>query len=809
MPTQSTPPQPSADLQLEIAHILLIDIVGYSKLLVNDQVEVVQELNRIVRNTESFQNAEAAGKLMRVPTGDGMALLFFQSPEQPVRCALEIAASLKNNANIHVRMGIHSGPVNPVRDVNDSLNVAGAGINIAQRVMDCGDAGHILLSKHVADDLAQYRTWQPHLKYFGECEVKHGLRVQLVNLCKDGLGNPALPEKLRRRRGWKKDSHSEVKPVTQPRSPISLLVIVLLLTAGTLAVTLSLFLRHNATSQAPDSTTTVSIPEKSIAVLPFENLSTDPENAFFADGVQDEILTDLAKIADLKVISRTSVMQYKTNTKRNLREIANTLGVSNILEGSVQREANRVRVSAQLINARTDAHLWAEHYDRPLDHVFAIQSEIAKAIADQLQAKISPIEMEAIDKAPTADLTAFDLYERAKGLWGDVSDAIHAKAKLPEAIGFLDQAVSRDPQFFVAWCLLARTHGAMYTLYDHRQSRLALANAAVERAVRLQPETGEAHLALAIYYYQGFRDYERAHQELIIAQRTLPNSAEAFQYAGLIARRHGGWMEGEQNLERASELDPRNLFTLQQLALTYFAERRYEDELRTWNRVLEITPGDAVTRISIAQVAFHSRADIKPYQKALADLIAENPSVASDIDYPDYALCERTAAAASRALKNYPGGGESMYGANIPLQYWEGMFARCQGDDAKARRAFNAASKEVSERIEKQPDFAPELSLLGLIDAGLGQKEEAIKYGRRACQLLPVSKDAVDGTYIAINLAEIYALVGESNLAIEQINAVQRAPNMMSYGMLKLHPCWDSLRGDPRFEKIVASLAPP
>jgi serine/threonine-protein kinase len=797
---------PQPDLQLEIAHLLLIDIVGYSTLLVNEQIESVQELGRIARSSESFQNAEKNGKLIRVPTGDGMALLFFRSPEEPVRCALEISQKLKESSTVRLRMGIHSGPVNQVRDVNDTINVAGSGINVAQRVMDCGDAGHILLSKHVADDLAQYRHWQPYLQDLGEYEVKHGLRLGIVNLCKDGAGNPALPEKLRRGKRWKQKSIT-VRPINPQRVPRWAVLIVVFLCVLGLAISSIIFVR-SFIQRSASLNITDSVSEKSIAVLPFENLSDEKQNAYFTDGMQDEILNDLAKIADLKVISRTSVMQYKGVAQRNLREIAHQLGVAHILEGSVQRTANRVRVSAQLIDARTDTHTWAEHYDRPLDDVFAIQSEIARTIADQLQAKISPSEKVAIETAPTVDLAAFELYQRAKALWGDVSDSIHAEQKLPQAIQFLDEAAKRDPHFLAAWCLLARTHGAMYTLYDHTQSRLELANAAVQTAIRLQPETGEAHLALALYYYQGFRDYEMAHKELTIAQRALPNSAEVLQYAGLIDRRQGNWTEGERNLERASELDPRNLFTLQQLAMTYFAERRYVDELRTWNRVLEITPGDAITRISIARVAFHWRADMKSYQKSLADLIAENPSVATDVDDPDYALCERTPAAASRALKNYPRDGRSIFGADIPIAYWEGMFARYQGDAVKARGAFNAARKEVQKRVEKQPDFAPALGLLGLIDADLERKEDAIKEGRRACELLPISKDAVDGTFLAINLAQIYALVGETDLAIEQINAVQRAPNMLSYGLLKLHPYWDSLRGDPRFEKIVASLAP-
>jgi len=563
--------------------------------------------------------------------------------------------------------------------------------------------------------------------------------------------------------------------------------------------------------QAKPVSQAAAIPEKSIAVLPFENLSANQENAFFADGVQDEILTNLAKIADLKVISRTSVMQYKTGSKRNLREIAKALGVARVVEGSVQRTGDRVRVSAQLIDAMTDMHLWAERYDRDLADVFAIQSEIAKTIADQLQAKISPGEKAAIEKPPTTDLAAFDFYERAKALWADSTDPLHAKEKLPEAAQLLNEAVARDPRFLLGWCLLSRVHGALYwTGLDHTSACLNLANAAVQTALSLQPDAGEAHLALAIYYYYGFRDYARGRSELAIARRTLPNDAEVFLYTGFIDRREGHWERATRNLERALELDPRNLFALQQLATyIYRPQRRYGDAIRIYDRALTIAPDNPLTRIFRAETALDWRADIKPYQVTLATLIAENPSIAPDVDYPDRALCERTAAAAARALANYPRDGlVTDYGVNCPRAYWEGVVARWQGDLAKAHAAFSATRSEVEKTLEKQPDFASALSLLGVIDAGLGRKEEALREGRRACELLPISKDAISGVALAVNLAQIYAWTGERNLAIEQIAEVERVPNTLSYGLLKLHPYWDPLRGDPRFEKIVASLAP-
>jgi TolB-like protein/class 3 adenylate cyclase len=812
---QDTPAEPTSDLQLEIAHLLVIDVVGYSKLLTNEQIELLQELNQIVRNTECFRAAEASGKLTRVPTGDGMALLFYRSPEEPVRCALEISKALQDQPRIQLRMGVHSGPVNRITDVNDKTNFAGAGINVAQRVLDCGDAGHILLSAHVAEDLTQYRHWQPYLHDLGECEVKHGLRLHLFNLHKDGLGNLQVPEKLKRRKRWKQEP-VVVRPVSAPRWPKVLLTVALLASLIALVISSVIFfhrlLSPTATGPSPGSTAsslTAPIPEKSIAVLPFENLSDEKQNAYFADGVQDEILTDLARVADLKVISRTSTMQYKVGAERNLREIAAALGVAHVLEGSVQRTGNRVRVNAQLIDARTDTHLWAERYDRDLADVFAIQSEIAKTIADQLQAKISPTEKAAIEKAPTTDLDAYDRYLRAQALFADTSNPIHAREKLPQAARLLEEAVTLDPRFLQAWSLLSRVHAVAYFRgHDRTPTRLDLAKATVEAALRLQPDAGEAHLALANYYYHGFRDFERARSELAIAKRTLPNNAEILRYMGFIDRREGHWEEATRNIERALELDPRNFFILQQLALAYMRQRRYIDEARTYDRALAIVPGDPATRILRALIALDWRADIKSFQTTLVALLAENPSVGLDVDTLLPALCERTGTVASRVLANYPREGVVNNGVNYPYAYWQGVVARCRGDSAKAEAAFTAARREMEETVEKQRDFAAAFSLLGMIDAGLDRKEEALREGSHGCELLPISKDAIDGADLAINLAQIYVWTGEKDRAIEQIAAVERVPSALSYGLLKLHPYWDPLRGDPRFEKIVASLAP-
>jgi TolB-like protein/class 3 adenylate cyclase/Flp pilus assembly protein TadD len=792
------------EIELEIAYVLFIDIVGYSKLLVDQQRRLLEILNEIVRGTEQFHKAEANNRLITIPTGDGMALVFYNTPEAPVECALEISRALKEHPELKLRMGVHSGAVSGVVDVSGRANIAGAGINVAQRVMDCGDTGHILLSKHVAEDLEQLGHWKRHLHDLGETEVKHGAHVSVVNLYTEELGNPEVPQKFRQARQKAAMPAFGEKRSRGRRWIIAAAAIIL----AALALGGFLLFRHS-TSVASRAGSISGIPEKSIAVLPFENLSEEKANAFFTDGVQDEILTNLAKIADLKVISRTSVMQYKTEVARNLRKIGEELGVAHVVEGSVQRAGNKVRVNAQLIDARNDAHLWAQTYDRDLADVFAIQSEIAKAIADQLQAKISPSEKAAIEKQPTTDLTAHDLYLHAQELFADTTDVIHAKEKLPQAERALNEAVRRDPQFLLAWCLLAKVHGNTYWQgHDHTPARRDLANAAVQTALRLQPDAGEGHLALADYYYHGFRDYERARSELAIARRTLPNNAEVFEYTGYIDRRQGRWEEATRNLERAIELDPRNFFTLQQIALTYSQQSRYPDVVRVYDRALTIVPGDPATRITRARVAFDSRADVKPFQETLATLMAEDPRLAADQDDPDIALCERTPAAITRLLKNYPREGVVQFGVNIPLAYYEGMFARVQGDEAKAKAAFAVARSEVEKTVEKQPDFPAALSFLGIIEAGLGRKEDAIREGRRGCELLPISKDAIDGAVLAVNLAQVYVWTGEKDLAIAQIEAAERVPNQLSYGLLKLHPTWDPLRGDPRFEKIVASLAP-
>ncbi len=554
------------------------------------------------------------------------------------------------------------------------------------------------------------------------------------------------------------------------------------------------------------------VPEKSIAVLPFENLSDNKQNSYFADGVQDEILSDLAKVADLKVISRTSVMQYKSGTPRNLRKIGQQLGVAHVLEGSVQRSGDRVRINAQLVDARADRHLWAQTYDRDLSDVFAIQSEIAKAIADQLQAKLSPAERNAIERSPTADLAAFDLYNRAKNLVLGTSLGSEAKTNLLQGVELLNQTVARDPSFFDAFCQLAFAHDAIYFAgYDHTAARLALAEAAIETAFRLRPDAGEAHFARALNLYWGYLDYDGALAELELVRQSQPNDARVFEWKATIQRRQGRWEESTRNFERALDLDPRNVEILQQLALSYEYLRRYAEEKRMLDRVLAIAPNDVESKAERALVELNWQADARPLHQTIDSVQATNPVAMSKIADARLicALVEHDADAAKDALAGFGENRPHLSTDNVPLTrlFLEGVIARMAKDHSKAQSAFTAARAEQKKTVQAQPNYAPALCVLGLIDAGLGRKEEALREGRRAVELLPVEKDSINGAAMIKYLAMIAAWVGEKNVACEQLAIAIRYPNSPSYGQLKLLPLWDPLRGDPRFEKIVASLA--
>jgi TolB-like protein/Tfp pilus assembly protein PilF len=555
--------------------------------------------------------------------------------------------------------------------------------------------------------------------------------------------------------------------------------------------------------------------EKGIAVLPFANLSDDKANAYFADGIQDEILTKLSHIADLKVISRTSTSKYKSKPE-DLRTVAQQLGVANILEGSVQRTADKVHVNVQLIDARVDAHLWAESYDRDLKDVFAVESEVSQKIANALQAKLSPNEKEAIEQPPTTDLAAFDLYSRAKSLLLTAGFSATIEPDLRKAIELLNEAVKRDPSFFDAYCQLAFAHETLYAVSgsDHTAARLALAEAAVQAATRLRPDAAETHLARAQYLYFGLRDYAGALAELEIARRALPNDPRLLELTGYILRRRGQREEGLQNLQRAVELDPRNFFTLQQIAISFQFLGRYAEAIAALDRALAIVPDNVETRANRDLCYVYWKADTRPLHQTIDAILAQGPgAIASAADNWFFcALAERDPAAAERALAAL---GDntcwSEFTINLSRSFGEGLLARMTKDEARARTAFEAARAQQEKIVQAQPDYGPPLCVLGLIDAALGRKELALDEGRRAIALTPVEKDAINGSCVVQYFAITAAWAGDKELALQQLEAGLRAPAaalMLSYGALRLFPVWDPFRGDPRFEKIVASLAP-
>jgi TolB-like protein len=560
MPTAS-----ESDFQLEIGHVLLIDIVGYSKLLITEQRERLQALNEIVRNTAQFCASDANGMLVRIPTGDGMALIFRDTVEAPLRCAVEISESIKTHPEIHLRMGIHSGPVSEVTDVSERTNIAGAGIDIAQRVMDCGDAGHILLSKHVADDLAPHPRWNRCVHDLGECEVKHGVHISVVNFYDDQFGNATLPGKFQ----TVQKRRVRVRWAAGTAALLALAMVV-----GGVAM----FSRYRVRSTLP-------VPEKSIAVLPFENLSRDPDNAYFAEGMQDEILARLSKIADLKVISRTSTQKYKS-TPDNLREIAKQLGVANVLEGSVQKVNDQVRVNVQLINALHDAHLWGDIYDRKLTDIFAVESDIATTIADTLQAKLTGAEESLIAKHPTESAEAHELYLKGRFFWNK-----RTPENFQKAITYFQQAIEKDTSYALAYSGLADCY-ALLADYgaDPPNETMPKAKAAALKALQIDPNLAEAHASLAQILRDYDWDYAGALREIDRAIQLNPNYATAHQWRAESLSPLERHEEAITEAKRALELDPLSSIINRILGEMYFHARRYDEAIAQFRKTIEIEP---------------------------------------------------------------------------------------------------------------------------------------------------------------------------------------------------------------------------
>ena len=773
--------QAKSGLRLEIGHVLFIDIVGYSTLLLDEQSVLLAELNDVVRGTEQFRSAEADGRLVRLPTGDGMALVFHNSPEEPAGCALEISQALKQHPKLRVRMGIHSGPVNEVADVNERANIAGAGINIAQRVMDCGDAGHILLSRHVAEDLKHLPEWRPYLHDVGECAVKHGETISIVNLYTTELGNPSLPRlklvetQVRRRR-------------RRNGLLIGVCSLVALIVAG-------FFLLPRIYARKID---------KSIAVLPFQNLSDEKENTYFADGIQDDILTNLSKIGDLKVISRMSVMSYRGDGLRNAREIGKALGVATLLEGSVRRIANRVRVSVQLINADNDEHLWAEDYDRDLTDVFGIQSDLAQKIATALQAKLSPNEKARLSQRPTENSEAYLLFLQAEP-YANGPEMFTENYLKAEQI--YKQAIKLDPNFAAAHACLSMVESWAYHTFDPTPARRERARASADDALRLQPDLPEGHLALGFAYYYGDRDYDRALAEFEIARRDLPNEAQAYMAIGAIQRRQGKWTESTANFEKAVALDPKNAGFLYNLGFTYVALKQYEAADKMFDRALEVAPQSFSSRALKGIIAILWKCDVEAAEKqlALSPVRDANGLVTSTEVW--VLMLGRQFSEALREIEQFPGEVFDAHNGRAPKAFFEGLIYLCQGDKTKGTIALEHARAIADQLVQESPNDAPRRAILGQILAALGQKEAAIAEGKRATELLPESEDAYDGPQITGQLAAIYAWTGGNDQALSLLDHLLQTSNGITVPLLKLDPSWDPLRKDPRFQALIDKYA--
>jgi len=780
-----------SDVKFEIGHVLFIDIVGYSKLLINEQSQQVQKLKEIVRGTEQFRLAEAEGKLLRLPTGDGGALVFRTSPEAPALCALEMSKALKNHPELRVRMGIHSGPVNEVSDLNEQANIAGAGINIAQRVMDCGDAGHILLSKHVAEDLEHYPRWRPFLHESAECEVKHGLRIGLVNLYGDGIGNSQVPKKFQALKHRRAKARWTV-------------IATALLLVGAIVAAFFALARKSARS-------TSTIQEKSVAVLPFENLSEDKANAYFADGIQDEILTKLASIADLKVISRTSTAKYKSKPE-DLKTVSQQLGVATVVEGTVQRAADKVRVNVQLIDARADTHLWAKSYDRDIKDVFAVESEVSQEIADALQAKLSPNETSTLAAAPTKDPEAYDFF--LKGEYEERQAQASRKLQTYEqAAAWYRQAIARDPHFALAIARLAENQVWRHWYFEPlNDAELQKVKSTAEQAIALAPDVAQGHIALGLYYYLARRQFPEGLGEFQRAQELQPNNVQALNYAAHVHRRQGQWQRHLSELARCEQLDPRDAQIPTQIAASYCRLRMWSEANRAGLRSLALDPHSLSGMIDVLLSRINGSGDIEKARETLTSFPADS-LIAISYKYggevsnisgqaPYVYVVMRDYAAALKAWDRNSGD---------PIAERDALSARAAihviaGDAAAAHDEIERAHSLVETRLREQPDDRQALVQLSWIDVALQRNSEAVMLARQAAEAMPPEKDAVEGPEFLAGVAEIEARTGNAAEAVKTLRQVLLLPAGMvvSIERLKIDPVWDPIRNDPGFQQLLA-----
>jgi TolB-like protein/Tfp pilus assembly protein PilF len=772
------------NLHLEIAHVLFIDIVGYSKLSINEQRAAVDELTSVVRGSEQVQKAEAADKLVKIPAGDGMALVFYTSPEGPVQCATEISSALKNHPKLQLRMGVHSGPISGLVDVTERANVAGAGINVAQRVMDCGDAGHILLSQRVAEDLDQYDPWRPLLHDLGTCEVKHGVRIDVVNLYGDEFGNPRLPKKFQTLRKHR------------ARLRWGALATALLL-LGAIVAAFVIVSRKPTRSMS-------TITDKSIAVLPLDNLSEEKENAYFADGIQEELLSNLAKIKDLKVISRTSVMQYKTGITRNLKEIAQQLGVSNVIEGSVRRSGDHIRVSVQLIDALTDRHIWVQDYDRMLADSLALQGELATQIAAEVGATLSPQEKARVEATPTKNAAAYQAYLHGRAV---MTSSSADNSNVIEAPRLFEEAVALDPDFALAWVYLSCANSSAYWRgVDPTPARLAAAKSALDRAVALDPNLPETHLALGYYRFYGIRDFSGALAEFQLAEKSLPNNIDVLRAIGLIQRRLGHWDEAIAVLRRVVGLDPRNVESASILAITYLAKRRFVDAIAVADHMLAVEPS-STTAIWIKTTCFWALG--KP---EAADAVLANPG--ADVHLRAHAALNKRHYAEAADLFSKALNDNRLGDEKDELLLDLGLTQQRAGNVAASRAAYGKAAKQLTEELSTVGrDSGPEAtlhSLLGVADAGLGNAGAAVSEGQKGMALQPTSADPFEGPEREENMAQIYALLDDADHALPILRRLLQtsAPTEIVPALLCVNPIWDSIRDDPRFQELVAEKKP-